>query len=82
MARLGPNTYDLAKYGSAFNQYTLEMDNEFNDNQSEIDMRELEKELGLDNNNSVVNAHEIQNKVIIEMADKDWIRRIYWRFNN
>ena len=45
------------------------MDVEFNDNHSEIDMREMKQELGLDYNSVVVNAHEIQNEVIIEMAD-------------
>ena len=46
------------------------MDAEFNGNQSEIDMREMEQELELDDDSVVAKAHKIQNKtVIIEMAD-------------
>ena len=69
MEGMGPSTYDMAKYASTFNRETLEVDVEFNDNQSEIDMREMEQDLGLDDDSVVVNAREIQNEVVIEMAD-------------
>jgi hypothetical protein len=42
MEGMGPNTYDLEKYASTFNQETLEVDIKFNDNQSDIGMREME----------------------------------------
>ena len=46
------------------------MDIGFNDNESEIDMREMEQELELDDKSVVAKAHKIQNKtVIIGMAD-------------
>ena len=70
MEEMGPNTYHLAKYASTFNQETLEVDVEFNDNQSEINMCEIEHELELDDNSVIVKAHDIQNEmVIIGMAD-------------
>ena len=69
MEGMGPNTYGMARYTSTFNQEGLEVDVEFTDNQSEIDMREMEQELGLDHDSVVLNAYETQNKVIIEMAD-------------
>ena len=40
------------------------MNIEFNDNQSEIAMREVKQELGLDDSSVVMNAHEIKNEVI------------------
>ena len=46
------------------------MDLEFNDNQSEINMREMEQELELDDDSVVAKAHKIHNKtVIIGMSD-------------
>ena len=70
MEGMGPNTYDLAKYASTFNQETLGVDVEFNDNQSDIYMREMEQELGLDDDSVVVKTHKIWKKmVIIGMAD-------------
>ena len=45
------------------------MDVEFNDNQSEIDMRKMEQTLELDDNSVALNACEIQNEVLIEMTD-------------
>ena len=69
MDGLGPNTYHLAKHGSRFNLETLEVEVEFNDNQGELDLLEMEREFGLeeergDKENSVTNQ-----KVVIEMAD-------------
>ena len=70
MEGMGPNTYDLAKYASTFNQETLEVDVEFNDNQSDIYMHEMEQELGLDDDSVVAKTHKIWKKmVIIGMAD-------------
>ena len=59
----------MAKYASTSNQETLEVDVEFNDNQSEIDMRKMEQTLELDDNSVALNACEIQNEVLIEMTD-------------
>ena len=51
-------------------QATLEVDVGFNDNQSEIDMREMEQELELDEDSVSATAHKIQNEmVIIGMTD-------------
>ena len=63
----GPNTCNMARYTSTFNQETLEGDIEFYDNQSEIDMCKMKQDLGLDDDNAVVNACEMQNEVVIEM---------------
>ena len=41
------------------------MDIGFNDNESEIDMREMEQERGLGDNSVVAKAHNIQNEMII-----------------
>ena len=45
MEGMGPSTYDLADHASTFNQENLEVGVDSNDNQSEIDMREIEQEL-------------------------------------
>ena len=66
--RMGPNTYDLAKYASTFNQETLDVDVAFNRNQSEINMREMEQELELDDNSVGAKAHEIRNKA----SSQEW----------
>ena len=47
MEGLGPNTYFMARAASTINRETLEVEIDFNDNQSEIDMCEMEQELEL-----------------------------------
>ena len=45
------------------------MEPEFNENQSEIDLRKMELEFGLDDDSIVAGALEVHNEVVIEMAD-------------
>ena len=69
MEGLGPNTYFMAREASTFNQETLEVEIEFNKNQSEIGMRKIEQDLELDDDSVVVNACEVHYEVVTEMAD-------------
>ena len=48
MEELGFNTYYMAREASTFDQETLEVEVEFNGNQSEIDLLEMEQEFGLE----------------------------------
>ena len=69
MDGLGPNTYHLAKHGSVFNPETLEVEVEFNENQLEIDLLEMEREFGLEEEIVDKDSPTIKQKVVIEMAD-------------
>ena len=59
----------MAREANTFNRETLEVEVEFDENQSEIDLRKMEQELGLDDDSADANAPEVQNEVVTEMAD-------------
>ena len=48
MEGLGPNAYHMAREASTFNRETLEMEVDFNENQSDIDLHKMEQEFGLE----------------------------------
>ena len=52
-----------------FNQETLEVEVEFNENQSEIDLRKMKQEFGVDTYSVVADAPEVQKEVVIEIVD-------------
>ena len=66
---LGPSAYCMARKASTFNRETLGVEVEFNENQSEIDLRKMEREFGLDDDSVVVDAPEVQKEVEIELTD-------------
>ena len=57
MEGMGPNTYFMAREAITFNWETLKMEVEFIRNQSEIDMRKMEQELGLYDDSVAANTH-------------------------
>ena len=69
MEGLGLISYYMTREASTFDRETLEVEVEFNENQSEIDLHEMKKEFGLDDDSVNVDAPEIQNEVVTEMVD-------------
>ena len=66
---LGSNAYITGTYWSSFDPATFEAEVEFNENQSEIDVLEMEREFGLEGDSGDANVPEGQQKVVIKMAD-------------
>ena len=69
MDGLWQNTYHMAVHGNSFNPETLDIAVEFNDNQSELDLLEVEQDLGLEDVDSEVEELDGQQKVVLEMVD-------------
>ena len=59
----------MAKHASTFNQSTLEVEVDVNENQLEIDLLEMEREFGLEYDSVIVDAPQVQQGVGIEIAD-------------
>ena len=60
MDALGSNAYNMTKYVSTFNPETLEVEVEINEKQSEIDLLEMERGFGLEDESGDVDVPEGQ----------------------
>ena len=69
MEGLGSNAYEKAKFASTFDRDSLEVEVGFNENLSEIDLLKMEREFGLDDDSGDADATEVQQRVVIEMAN-------------
>jgi hypothetical protein len=69
VAGLEQNAYHMAVRESSFNPETLDVEVESNDNQSELDLLEVEQDLGLADIDSEVGEPDGQQKVVLEMVD-------------
>ena len=56
MERPGLDVYYMAKHASTFDQETLKVEVDFNENQSEIDLLETKLEFGLEDESVVTDA--------------------------
>ena len=52
MAGLEQNAYHMAVHGNSFNPKNMDVEVKFNDNQSELDLLEVEQDLGLEDADS------------------------------
>ena len=69
MEGLGPDTYYMAKHASTFDRDTIEVEIDFNENQAEIDLLNMEQEFELGDDSVVEDAPDVQQGVVIEIAD-------------
>lgn len=69
MEGLGSNASNMAKCGRRFDPETLEVEVEFNENQSEIELLEMKREFRLEDDSSNAGVPKGQHEVLIEMMD-------------
>ena len=68
LAGIRQNTHPMTVHRSIFNIETLDTEVEFNNNQSEFDLLEVEHDIGLADVDSEIEEPDGQQKVVLEMV--------------
>ena len=66
---LESNTYDTSDFESTFGRKTLEVEVDFTEKQSEIDLLKMEREFGFGDDTNDTDVTVVQQRVVIKMAD-------------